>query len=58
MLASNGLYEGYCWRRERDSFSAHTRTVSNLLISEGAQATDRDESDQGPHVGHTAGGAR
>lgn len=57
MLASNGFYEGCLWRRERDSFSAYTRNLSNLLTLRAEQTAYGAVLTQGTHGWPTAGGA-
>lgn len=54
MLATDRFYTGYGWRRERDSFSAPVRTISNLLIPETEQTAYAAVLTQGTHGAHTA----
>lgn len=54
MLATDRFYVRYGWRRERDSFSAPLRTISNLLIPETEQTAYAAVLTQGTHGAHTA----
>lgn len=58
MLASNGLYEGYCWRRERDSNDLLSNETSNLLTLNTEQSTQEPQNPQSPHSPPTGGTRR
>lgn len=58
MLASNGLYEGYCWRRERDSNDLLSNESSNLLTPLEAQGALEPQNPQSSHSPPTGGPRR
>lgn len=54
MLATDRFYVHYGWRRERDSFSARSNGISNLLILQEAHQAQTAFRDHGTHESHTA----